>query len=75
VKRGFDALPDSTEAYWYEATGAAHIPVPTRWTEESTVAWFRWKLLGDSAACTYFKAMPDGSDWNAKGEQSAVACP
>ena len=63
-----------TEKYWYEATGAAHIPVPTKWTNESTVVFFRWKLLGDKAACEYFKKMPDGPDWAPKMVKNAKDC-
>jgi hypothetical protein len=74
VGQGFTALSDTVEAYWYEAMGAAHIPVPTRWTEESTVAWFRWKLLGDQQACQYFKNMPNSSDWNLRDSQAETNC-
>lgn len=74
VRRAFDALAGGTEAYWYEATGAAHIPILTSWTQESAVAWFRWKLLGDAAACEYFKAMPAGRNWNAQRSQSVTSC-
>lgn len=74
VRQGFDALPDRTEAYWYEAEGAAHIPVPTRWTEESSAAWFRWKLQGDQAACEYFKKLPLGMDWSLQKKQAEEDC-
>jgi predicted alpha/beta-hydrolase family hydrolase len=74
VGDAFNALPDTTESYWYEATGAAHIPVPTSWTQESAVAWFRWKLLGDKAACEYFKKMPDGDQWNLRKKQAEKGC-
>lgn len=73
VGQAFNAMGD-TEKYWYEATGAAHIPVPTRWTSESTVVFFRWKLLGDKAACEYFKKMPDGPDWAPKMVKNAKDC-
>jgi hypothetical protein len=74
VGRGFNALDDGVEAYWYQAEGARHIPVPTRWTQESTVAWFRWKLLGDAQACEYFKNMPNTRDWSYRRSQNATAC-
>jgi dienelactone hydrolase len=74
VGQAFTAMADSTESYWYEATGASHIPIPTKWTQESTVAWFRWKLLGDKTACEYFKKMPDGNDWNLKKKQAEQGC-
>ena len=74
VQDAFNAMNDSTEAYWYEATGAAHIPVPTSWTQESAVAWFRWKLLGDKQACEYFKNMPMGNQWELKKKQAEKGC-
>jgi hypothetical protein len=74
VGQAFNALADDVEAYWYTAMGAAHIPVPTRWTQESTVPWFRWKLLGDSQACDYFKNMPNGNDWDLRQAQAETNC-
>ena len=74
VGQAFNALDDSVEAYWYTAMGASHIPIPTRWTQESTVAWFRWKLLGDAQACDYFKNMPNGNDWDLRQAQAETAC-
>ncbi len=75
VRDAFDALPDTTEAYWYEAVGASHMtPIPTSYTQESAVAWFRWKLLGDAQACEYFKAMPNSSDWNLQEKQNEQPC-
>jgi hypothetical protein len=62
VRTAYDNL--TSERYWYEATGATHIPLPLRWAQESSVAWFRWKLLGDQAAGEYFKKMPDSNDWD-----------
>jgi len=74
VRDAFDALANSTEAYWYEAQGASHIPVPTSWTSESATAWFRWKLLGDEAACAYFKNMPNTSSWDRQDSQNEMSC-
>jgi len=74
VRQAFDALGDGIEAYWYQADGASHIPIPTSWTQESTVAWFRWKLLGDRQACEYFKAMPNGTSWTLQGSQNDTGC-
>jgi hypothetical protein len=74
VRRGYNALSGSVEAYWYEAVGAAHIPVPTRWTQESTVPWFRWKLLGDRQACEYFKNMPNTSSWRYMASKNETDC-
>jgi hypothetical protein len=62
VRTAYDNL--KSERYWYEATGATYLPLPLKWAQESTVAWFRWKLLGDQAAGEYFKKMPDGDDWD-----------
>jgi hypothetical protein len=74
VGRAFDALPDATEAYWYEAQGATHVPIPVTWTQESAVVFFRWKLLGDARACQYFKAMPMGPDWKLQKQQADQGC-
>jgi hypothetical protein len=74
VRDVYVALNDDVEAYWYEGLGAAHIPVPTAFIEESAVAWFRWKLLGDAAACQHFRAMPEGDRWNLQEQQNAVTC-
>jgi dienelactone hydrolase len=75
VRRGLDALADDIEAYWWSANGATHIPTPQGPTNSVAVAWFRWKLLDDAAACAYFKALPDGSAWDVRKEQNAVSCP
>lgn len=64
VRQAYNALSDSIEKAWYTAVGATHIPVPTRWVNESTIPWFRWKLLGDSNACQAFKSLPNSSNWN-----------
>ena len=74
VRDGYEALSDTTEAYWYEASGAPHIPVPAAWMQEAAVAWFRWKLLGDNGACSYVHAMPDGDDWDLQEQQNAADC-
>jgi hypothetical protein len=66
VRMGYDAL--DTEKYWYEATGALHIPVPVSWASESVVVFFRWKLLGDETAGEYFGDMPDGDRWNLQAQ-------
>lgn len=74
VQQAFDALDDGVEAYWYEAMDAPHVPVPTSWAQESAVVWFRWKLLGDAAACEHFKAMPDGDQWDLQASQNDDGC-
>jgi len=74
VREQYEAFNGTVEAYWYEAVEAPHIPVPIAFIQESTVAWFRWKLLGDAAACAYMKAMPDGDRWNLQEQQNAIDC-
>jgi hypothetical protein len=74
VKQAFSALNKDVEAYWYRANGAMHIPIPTSWSKESTTVWFRWKLLGDTNACQYFKAMPNTSDWDSQDSQNEQQC-
>ena len=36
-------------------------PLPQVPAEQVSIPWFRWKLLGDNAACKFFKAMPNNS--------------
>lgn len=74
VKQGFDALSDSIEAYWWSAIGATHIPTPDPQEMQISVPWFRWKLLGDKAACEHFKKMNDGKTWEQKAVQNEAAC-
>ena len=74
VGQGLDHLPVVTEVSWYEATGAAHVPLPHAWLQESAVVWFRWKLLGDQGACRYWKAMPRGDAWDMQAETNAAPC-
>lgn len=74
VQRGFSALSDSIEAYNWSARGATHIPTPQAETIEVAIPWFRWKLLGDQAACRAFKALPMGSRWSVSKEQNPESC-
>jgi hypothetical protein len=74
VRSVYETFNDSVEAYWYEAVDAPHVPVPLAFIEESTVAWFRWKLLGDTVACRYVRSMPDSERWNLQEQQNAIAC-
>lgn len=62
VRSGYELL--QSEKYWYEASGAPHIPIPVSWIDESAVVFFRWKLLGDQVAGDYFAAMPDSDRWD-----------
>jgi hypothetical protein len=75
VGDGFELLDPSTEAYWYAAVGAQYIPVPFAWINEAAVAWFRWQLLDDEAACRYFRdTMPQSSAWDLEATHSPRAC-
>jgi hypothetical protein len=74
VRQAFTALDDSIEAYNWSAVGAVHVPTPQSETIEVGIPWFRWKLLGDKAACEAFKALPDGANWNMVGEQNPSDC-
>jgi hypothetical protein len=62
VRTGYELI--TSEKYWYEASGALHIPVPVSWASESAVVFFRWKLLGDQVAGDYFAHMPDSDRWD-----------
>ncbi|HKP59731.1 MAG TPA: hypothetical protein VJV78_23570 [Polyangiales bacterium] len=74
VQQGYDALSDDIEAYHWSAVGATHIPTPDEHTMQIGVAWWRWKLLGDQAACEWFKKLPDGDQWNKVREQNVPPC-
>jgi dienelactone hydrolase len=74
VQQGYDALSDDIEAYHWSAVGATHIPTPDEHTMQIGVAWWRWKLLGDKAACEFFKKLPDGDQWNKVREQNVPPC-
>jgi hypothetical protein len=74
VQRGFDALDDGIEAYNWSARGSTHIPTPQAETQEVAVPWFRWKLLGDQAACQAFKALPGKGRWTEVKAQNAAEC-
>jgi hypothetical protein len=74
VARGFDALDDGIEAYNWSARGATHIPTPQPETMEVSIPWFRWKLLGDKAACTAFQALKGAGRWTETKSQNAKGC-
>jgi hypothetical protein len=75
VAQGFTALSRSIEAYHWSARGSTHIPTPQAETIEVAIPWFRWKLLGDRAACMAFKALPSGMRWTVIREQNVAPCP
>jgi hypothetical protein len=75
VRRGYDALSPNIEKAWYEAVGASHMtPIPQDYASEFGLAWFRWKLLGDSQACQYFKNMPNSSSWRLQKTDNLSPC-
>ena len=75
VGDGYNALSPSLEKAWYEAVGASHTsPIPNSYASEMGLAWFRWQLLNDSAACQYFKNMPASSRWNLPQAHNLSAC-
>jgi hypothetical protein len=58
VQRAYDSTSKTVEAYFWTARGASHIPVPNGEAQEISIPWFRWKLLGDQAACRAFVGIP-----------------
>jgi hypothetical protein len=75
VQTAFDALNEATEAYFWTCEGAKHIPVPNGEGMQISIPWFRWKLLGDKKACTFFKDIPKtDTRWDQVGVQNAQAC-
>ena len=75
VQQAFDALADTTEAYFWAKNGGMHIPVPNGEEQQISVAWFRWTLLGDNEACKAFKNIPMmDSSWVIDSEQATRMC-
>jgi len=74
VDQGYNALNKSVEAYHWTSIGATHIPTPVGPEQQISIPWFRWKLLGDKAACEFFKKMPSGGKWKVQKEQNAKGC-
>jgi len=74
VQQGFNAMAKDNETYHWSATGATHIPVPNDATNQVSIPWFRWKLLGDQAACKAFQALPGNGKWTKRKEQNVKAC-
>ena len=61
VGDGYDEL--TGEVYWYQGEGISHMN-PQSHAAESGVAWFRWKLLGDDRAKSYFLDLPNTRRWS-----------
>ena len=75
VQDAFDTLDKGIEAYHWTKAGGAHIPTPQGEEMQIGPAWFRWKLLGDKAACEYFKSIPMTDDtWEEVAVQNAAPC-
>ena len=74
VQEGYDALSKTVEAYHWTAVGGTHIPTPVEPEQQVSIPWFRWKLLGDKAACEFFKTLPGGGKWKVQKEQNAEPC-
>ncbi len=72
VGEAYSAMNPKNEVYWWSAIGATHIPTPQVPEEQVSIPWFRWKLLGDGAACKFFKAMPEQQHDFARLDQSDV---
>jgi hypothetical protein len=75
VRSAYDATSATEEAYFWARSGSSHIPVPNTETQQVAIPWFRWKLLGDIAACRAFKALPtkDGA-WRPVASKNEKAC-
>jgi hypothetical protein len=75
VRQGLELLDPSIETYWYAAVGAPYIPIPAAWINESAVAWFRWQLLGDNAACSHVReTMPASDLWDLQEQRNPRDC-
>lgn len=78
VGEAYAAMNKSNEVYWWSATGATHIPTPQVPEQQVSIPWFRWKLLGDNAACKFFKAIPGNSmispGWTKQMSENEAPC-
>ena len=79
VVSAFNALADTVEAYHWSGAGSTHIPTPQNEAADLAVPWFRWKLLGDNAACKRFfelKTRPgkSGMRWTEVKSQNPQMC-
>ncbi len=75
VRSAYDATSPTEEAYFWARSGSSHIPVPNNETQQVAVPWFRWKLLGDQAACRAFKALPTTDNaWRPVASKNERAC-
>jgi hypothetical protein len=78
VGEAYSAMNPKNEVYWWSATGATHIPTPQVPEEQVSIPWFRWKLLGDNAACKFFKAIPGNAainpGWTKQMSENEVGC-
>jgi fermentation-respiration switch protein FrsA (DUF1100 family) len=74
VKLAYEALSKTDEKYWWSALGATHIPTPVGPEQQVSIPWFRWKLLGDKAACRYFKSMPGNGKWEERASANVASC-
>jgi hypothetical protein len=78
VGEAYSAMNPKNEVYWWSATGATHIPTPQVPEEQVSIPWFRWKLLGDQAACKFFKAMPGNTainpGWTKEMSENEAPC-
>jgi hypothetical protein len=75
VQQAYDATSKTVEAYFWTARGANHIPVPNGETQQIAIPWFRWKLLGDQAACRAFAAIPkNDAKWAQVAAKNQQAC-
>jgi hypothetical protein len=78
VGEAYSAMNPKNEVYWWSATGATHIPTPQVPEEQVSIPWFRWKLLGDNAACKFFKAMPNNTaispGWTVEMTENEAPC-
>ena len=78
VGQAYSAMNPKNEVYWWSATGATHIPTPQVPEQQVSIPWFRWKLLGDNAACKFFKAMPGNAmimpGWTKSMSENEAPC-
>ena len=75
VMDAYNKMSDSVEKIFWAKQGGTHIPVPNGEEMQLSIPWFRWKLLGDQAACKAFKDIPKtDKSWVEVAQKNVKEC-
>jgi len=74
VQQAYDAMPRRMRSTGGRRSARHTFLPPWDRNKQISIPWFRWKLLGDNAACVFFKKMPDGPDWDERMSENQQPC-